>query len=80
MDADVYTGAVGLLPLNALDVDDELLAVDLHHLAHLLTLVVAADNLNMGNSIIIVIATQCSFFTDREGLGNMQHGSNNEEA
>lgn len=71
MDADIDAGSVGLLPLDALDVDDELLAVDLYYLAHLLTLVVAADNLQTDNSLIFVITTQYSFFTDSEVLGNI---------
>jgi len=46
MDADVHGGAVDLLALNSLDVDDKFLAVDLHDLADLLALVVAPHNLD----------------------------------
>lgn len=46
MDAHVHRRTVGLLPLNPLNVDHILLAVDLHHLAHLLALVVSAHHLN----------------------------------
>lgn len=45
MDTDVNAGAVGLLSLDALNVDDILGAVALDHLAHLLALVVASDHL-----------------------------------
>ncbi len=45
MDADVYRSSVGLLTLDPLDVHNELLAVHLHDLANLLTLVVTAHNL-----------------------------------
>ena len=47
VDADEDGGAVGLLPLDALDVDAELLPVALHDLAHLLALVVAAHHLHL---------------------------------
>lgn len=49
VDADVHGGAVGLLSLHALNVDDVLLPVDLHYLANLLTFVVATDNLHSTN-------------------------------
>ncbi len=45
VNADMHGGSVGFLPLDPLDVDDELLTVDLHHFADLLTLVVTTDNL-----------------------------------
>ena len=45
VDADMDSGAVDLLALNALDVDDKLLAVDLHHLPDLLTLVMTSHHL-----------------------------------
>ena len=45
MDADIDGGAVGFFPLNALNVDDKLFAVHLHHLAHLLPLEVTTYNL-----------------------------------
>lgn len=54
VDADVHGGAVGLLSLHALNVDDVLLPVDLHYLANLLAFVVSTDNLhstNMENDI-----------------------------
>ena len=47
VDADEDGRAVGLLPLDALDVDTELLPVALHHLADLLALVVAAHHLHL---------------------------------
>lgn len=47
MDADIDGGAVSLLPLDALNVHAELLAVALDNLANLLAFVVAADNLNL---------------------------------
>ena len=40
------SGAVRLLTLDSLDVDDEFLSVALNDLARLRTLVVASDNLN----------------------------------
>ena len=46
VDADVDSGSVDLLTLNALDVDDKLLAVDLHHLPDLLTLVMTSHHLS----------------------------------
>ena len=46
MDADIDGGAVGLFPLNALNVDDKLFAVHLHYLAHLLPLEVTTYNLH----------------------------------
>ena len=45
MDADIDGGAVGFFPLNALNVDDKLFAVHLHHLAHLLPLEVTTHHL-----------------------------------
>lgn len=45
MDTDRGGGAVGLVTLNALDVDNELLTVGLDDLADGVALVVAADNL-----------------------------------
>ena len=47
VDADEDGCAVGLLPLDALDVHAELLSVALHHLADLLALVVAAHHLHL---------------------------------
>ena len=47
MDADEDRGAVGLLSLDALDVDAELFPVALDHLADLLALVVTADDLHL---------------------------------
>ena len=41
----MHGGAVGLLTLDALDVDDELLTVNLDDLADLLTLVVTTHHL-----------------------------------
>ena len=45
VDADMHGGAVGLLSLDALHVHHKLLAVNLHHFAHLLAFVVATYNL-----------------------------------
>merc|ERR1719400_2633106 len=47
MDANVDGGAIGLLSLDPLDVDSELLPVALDDLAHLLTLVVTSHHLNL---------------------------------
>ena len=47
VDADEDGCAVGLLPLDALDVHAELLSVALHDLADLLSLVVAANHLHL---------------------------------
>ena len=47
VDADEDGCAVGLLSLDALDVHAELLPVALHHLADLLSLVVAAHHLHL---------------------------------
>ena len=47
VDADKDGGSVGLLPLDALDVDAEFLPVALHHLSDLLALVVAAHHLHL---------------------------------
>ena len=49
VDADEDGCAVGLLPLDALDVHAELLSVALHDLADLLSLVVAAHHLHLGD-------------------------------
>merc|ERR1712010_378059 len=46
VDSNVDGGAIGLLPLNPLNVDSELLPVALDDLAHLLTLVVSSDDLH----------------------------------
>merc|ERR1719222_1608548 len=46
VDTDINGGPVGLLPLDPLDVDPELLPVALDYLAHLLTLVVTSDHLD----------------------------------
>ena len=45
MDADIDGGTVGLLTLNALDVDDKLFTVHLYHLSHLLPLEVTTHHL-----------------------------------
>ena len=45
MDANIDSGAIGLFPLNALDVDNKLFSVHLHHLAHLLPLEVTTHHL-----------------------------------
>ena len=47
VDTDIDGGAIGLLPLDPLNVDSELLPVALDDLAHLLTLVVAPDDLKL---------------------------------
>lgn len=46
MDPHVHSGAVGLLTLHALNVDDVLLPVHLHHFADLLPFVMTPDDLN----------------------------------
>merc|ERR1719151_375220 len=46
VDSNVDGGAIGLLPLDPLNVDSELFPVALDNLAHLLTLVVASDDLH----------------------------------
>lgn len=63
MDAHVDVGAVGVLALDLLDVDDELFAVGLDHLAHLVALEVAADHLDLivaadGHGTHIVLLAQ----------------------
>ena len=45
VDTDIDGGSVGLLSLDPLNVDPELLPVALDYLAHLLSLVVTSDNL-----------------------------------
>ena len=45
VDTDMDCGSIGLFSLHALDVDDVLLPVDLHHFANLLAFVVSADHL-----------------------------------
>ena len=45
MNADIDGGTVSLLTLDALDVDNKLLTIHLHDLAHLLTFVVTSHNL-----------------------------------
>ena len=47
VDAHIDGGAIGLLSLNPLDEDSELLSVALDDLAHLLTLVVSSSNLKL---------------------------------
>jgi len=46
MDSHVHSGAVGLLALHTLNVDDVLLPVHLDHFANLLPFVMSPDNLN----------------------------------
>ena len=47
VDTNINGGPVGLLPLDPLNVDPELLPVALDYLAHLLPLVVTSDNLEL---------------------------------
>lgn len=47
VDADMDCGSVGLFSLHALDVDDVLLPVNLHHFADLLAFVVSTNNLKV---------------------------------
>ena len=52
MDAHRDCGTIGLLTLDPLNVDHELFTVALSDLAHLLSLVVATDNLCRKNDVI----------------------------
>jgi hypothetical protein len=45
VNTDVDCGSIGLLTLDALDVDDKFLTVHLHHLSHLLAFEVTSDHL-----------------------------------
>ena len=47
VDANMYWSSIGFVSLDTLNVDDKLLTVNLHHLADLLTFVVASDNLQI---------------------------------
>lgn len=63
VDAHVDVGAVRVLTLNLLNVDDELLTVGLHYLANLVALVVATDHLHFvvtanGHRAHVVFLTQ----------------------
>jgi len=63
VDANVYGGAVDLLTLDSLDVDDKLLAVDLDDLADLLTLVVTPHHLDFvvladGDAAAVVLGAE----------------------
>ena len=51
VDTDIDGGSVGLLSLDPLNVDPELLPVALDYLAHLLSLVVTSDNLQRGREL-----------------------------
>ena len=46
MNADIDIGAIGLLALYSLDVNDKLLTVHLNDLAYLISLIMTAYNLN----------------------------------
>lgn len=54
VNADVDRGAVSLLTLDALDVDDKLLTIHLHDLAHLLTFVVTSHDLQQKQHTILI--------------------------
>lgn len=57
VDADRRGGAVGLVALDALDVDHELLAVRLDDLADGVALVVATDDLRENVHIVYIVGT-----------------------
>ena len=57
MNADIDGGTVSLLSLDALDVDNKLLTIHLHDLAHLLTFVVTSHNLQHKRPLNVHITT-----------------------